>query len=79
MADKPVDTCGAGDAYAAGLIFGYLGGLNVRAMATLGARVASAVIGQMGAGLSEEDALLLAAAVIPAADAAAEPATEFGS
>lgn len=52
----PVDTCGAGDAYAAGLLFGMLVGLDVAGMADVGAKVASTVIGRCGARLSRVDA-----------------------
>lgn len=56
----PLDTCGAGDAYAAGLLFGMLKGLDVYGMASVGARVASTVIRQRGARLSQADAERLA-------------------
>lgn len=55
----PVDTCGAGDAYAAGLLYGLLHGQDIASMGKLGARVASAVIGRHGARLSKDDALML--------------------
>jgi sugar/nucleoside kinase (ribokinase family) len=41
--DAPVDTCGAGDAYAAGVLWAYLRGMGVAAMGRAGARVASQV------------------------------------
>ena len=41
--DAPVDTCGAGDAYAAGVLWAYLRGMGVSAMGRAGARVASQV------------------------------------
>ena len=54
--NAPVDTCGAGDAYAAGVLYAFLSGFGVAAMGRTGARVASAVISQRGAGLTPEDA-----------------------
>ena len=50
--DSPVDTCGAGDAYVAGLLFSYLSGFDLAAMGRTGARVASAVISRPGACLT---------------------------
>lgn len=41
--EAPVDTCGAGDAYAAGVLWAYLRGMGVAAMGRAGARVASQV------------------------------------
>jgi sugar/nucleoside kinase (ribokinase family) len=55
----PVDTCGAGDAYAAGCLFGMLQGRALPAVGAMGARVASLVIAQAGARLSERDARML--------------------
>lgn len=55
-AEPPVDTCGAGDAYAAGVLWAYLRGQGVSAMGRAGAQVASHVISRQGATLSEEDA-----------------------
>ena len=55
----PVDTCGAGDAYAAGCLFGMLQGRSLPAVGAMGARVASVVISQAGARLSERDAATL--------------------
>eukprot|EP00897_Mesotaenium_endlicherianum_P010966 jgi/Mesen1/9899/ME000070S09183 len=60
----PADTCGAGDAYAAGVLFGLLGGLpDLRAIGKLAARVAAVVVGQQGTRLREEDAAELATSV----------------
>lgn len=44
-----VDTTGAGDAYAAGFLFGYVNGWGAAKSAELGARVASMTVGQLGA------------------------------
>jgi sugar/nucleoside kinase (ribokinase family) len=55
----PVDSCGAGDAYAAGLIYAYLRGCDVVAMGRTAARVASAVIAKQGSMLSAEAAAAL--------------------
>ena len=52
----PVDSCGAGDAYAAGMIWGLLSGLDPAAMGSCASRVASAVIAKHGAGLDDCDA-----------------------
>lgn len=57
----PVDTCGAGDAYASGILYGILRGLSdVKGMGTLAARVASVVVGQQGTRLRVQDAVQLA-------------------
>ncbi|KAK9789932.1 hypothetical protein WJX73_009863 [Symbiochloris irregularis] len=52
----PVDSCGAGDAYAAGMVWGMLSGLDPAAMASCASRVASAVIAKHGAGLDVPEA-----------------------
>lgn len=57
--DAPVDSCGAGDAYAAGLIWGLLSGLDPAAMGSCASRVASAVLSKHGAGLDNSDAATL--------------------
>jgi sugar/nucleoside kinase (ribokinase family) len=44
-----IDTTGAGDAYAAGFLFGYVNGWSAQQAAELGARVASMTVGQLGA------------------------------
>jgi len=74
----PVDTCGAGDAYAAGLLYAYLRGDDLRAMGALAARVASAVISRHGAALAPEDAEAALAAAAAAAAASAVAASAGG-
>lgn len=56
LTSPPVDTCGAGDAYAAGILYGLLNGNDVTSMGQAAARVASAVICKHGPQLSSEDA-----------------------
>ncbi|KAL4573337.1 hypothetical protein LXL04_020138 [Taraxacum kok-saghyz] len=57
----PVDTCGAGDAYASGILYGLLRGASgLKGMGTLAARVASVVVGQQGTRLRVQDAARLA-------------------
>jgi sugar/nucleoside kinase (ribokinase family) len=46
--DKVVDTTGAGDSYAAGVLFGLTQGLHVTTCAELGSLAASEVIGHYG-------------------------------
>ena len=46
---KIVDTTGAGDAFAAGVVTGYLEGLNWEESVRLGSAVAAIKIGYMGA------------------------------
>ncbi|KAL0036384.1 hypothetical protein WJX77_005307 [Trebouxia sp. C0004] len=55
----PVDTCGAGDGYAAGALYGFLCGYDVVNIGRAGARVASAVILRQGAATTEDEALQL--------------------
>ena len=55
----PVDTCGAGDSFAAGILFGLLHGAPLEMAGSFAARVASAVISRQGARLSEDDAFRL--------------------
>jgi sugar/nucleoside kinase (ribokinase family) len=57
----PVDTCGAGDAYAAGFLYGYLSGRTIHEMGELAAEAASAVISHEGPQLRQQDAERLAA------------------
>jgi len=57
----PVDTCGAGDAYASGILYGILRGvLDLKGMGSLAARVASTVVGQQGTRLRVQDAVEIA-------------------
>ncbi|XP_059625100.1 uncharacterized protein LOC132268284 [Cornus florida] len=57
----PVDTCGAGDAYASGILYGILRGVSdLKSMGTLAARVAAVVVGQQGTRLKVQDAVELA-------------------
>lgn len=60
MPHPPVDTCGAGDAFAAGVLYGLLRGSPLEVAGKFGARVASAVISRHGARLPEDDAAALA-------------------
>ncbi|KAK6155281.1 hypothetical protein DH2020_009529 [Rehmannia glutinosa] len=57
----PVDTCGAGDAYASGILYGLLhGASDLRGMGALASKVASVVVGQQGTRLRVQDAVKLA-------------------
>jgi sugar/nucleoside kinase (ribokinase family) len=71
METRPCDTCGAGDAYAAGLLYAFMRHYDVNAMGRTAARVASAVIQRHGAALTREDAEALAATLPQAADRSA--------
>ena len=54
---QPVDTCGAGDAYAAGILYGLLRGVrDLRISGAVASRVAATVVAQHGTRLREEDA-----------------------
>ena len=56
----PVDTCGAGDAYAAGILYGILKGISdLKRLGSLAARVASVVVGQQGTRLRQKDAFAI--------------------
>ena len=56
----PVDSCGAGDAYAAGVLYGLLTGVpSLRAIGHFASDVAAVVVGQQGARLKEQDAAAL--------------------
>ncbi|NOY25784.1 MAG: adenosine kinase [Oligoflexia bacterium] len=56
-----LDTTGAGDAYAAGFLYGYVNGWSPRRSGDLGSRIASLTVGQVGAVV--RDPLALKAAV----------------
>ncbi|XP_010550983.1 PREDICTED: uncharacterized protein LOC104821716 [Tarenaya hassleriana] len=57
----PVDTCGAGDAYASGILYGILRGVSeLKGMGNLAARTAATVVGQQGTRLRVQDAVQLA-------------------
>ncbi|XP_072960812.1 uncharacterized protein [Typha angustifolia] len=57
----PVDTCGAGDAYASGILYGILrGASDLKGMGMLASRVAAVVVGQQGTRLRVQDASRLA-------------------
>lgn len=59
----PVDTCGAGDGYAAGAMYGFLCGYDLVNIGRAGARVASAVILRQGATTTEDEAVKLVQAL----------------
>lgn len=57
----PVDTCGAGDAYASGILYGVSRGISdVRSIGTIASKVAATVVGQQGTRLRVSDAAKLA-------------------
>lgn len=60
----PVDTCGAGDAYAAGLLYALLQGSGLSAMGQVAARTASAAISRYGPQLTEQDAQVVAKSAV---------------
>ncbi|XP_028789075.1 uncharacterized protein LOC114745100 [Neltuma alba] len=60
----PVDTCGAGDAYASGIMYGVLRGISdVKRIGKIAANVAATVVGQQGTRLGVSDAVKLAESV----------------
>ncbi|KAG0502198.1 hypothetical protein HPP92_002270 [Vanilla planifolia] len=53
----PLDTCGAGDAYASGILYGVLRGMSdLKGMGMVASRVAAVVVGQRGTRLTVQDA-----------------------
>ncbi|CAI9089529.1 OLC1v1024116C1 [Oldenlandia corymbosa var. corymbosa] len=57
----PVDTCGAGDAYASGILYGVLRGVSdLKGLGALASKVASVVVGQQGTRLRVQDAVAIA-------------------
>lgn len=56
-----VDVCGAGDAYAAGMLFCLCQGYDLKTAGGFGSKVAAVVVGRHGAQLTEEDAASLVA------------------
>ncbi|KAK3153362.1 hypothetical protein QOZ80_2BG0171330 [Eleusine coracana subsp. coracana] len=57
----PIDTCGAGDAYASGILYGVLrGASDLKGIGLLASRVAAVVVGQQGTRLRVQDADRLA-------------------
>ncbi|XP_010433342.1 PREDICTED: uncharacterized protein LOC104717471 [Camelina sativa] len=57
----PVDTCGAGDAYASGILYGILRGVSdLKGMGDMAATIAATVVGQQGTRLRVQDAVDLA-------------------
>jgi sugar/nucleoside kinase (ribokinase family) len=61
----PKDTCGAGDAWAAGLLFGILQGADIVSMGHIAARAASAVISKHGPTLCPSSAESVVASKTP--------------
>lgn len=57
----PVDTCGAGDAYASGILYSIVrGASDLKVMGMLASKVAAVVVGQQGTRLRVQDACTLA-------------------
>ena len=61
LKNSPVDTCGAGDVYAAGLLHGLLKGYDLCGIGLAASRSASAILSRHGAQLLKEDALQIIA------------------
>jgi sugar/nucleoside kinase (ribokinase family) len=55
VADKVIDTTGAGDYFAAGFLAGYAKGYDLEKCGKLGSIMASRVIGIVGAQLTDND------------------------
>eukprot|EP00890_Picochlorum_soloecismus_P000235 jgi/Picsp_1/1211/NSC_04692-R1_carbohydrate kinase-like protein len=66
----PKDTCGAGDAWAAGLLFGILQGADIVSMGHIAARTASAVIAKHGPTLcpSSAESVVVSKTPVPCQD-----------
>eukprot|EP00200_Dunaliella_tertiolecta_P008607 CAMPEP_0202367950 /NCGR_PEP_ID=MMETSP1127-20130417/184_1 /ASSEMBLY_ACC=CAM_ASM_000462 /TAXON_ID=3047 /ORGANISM="Dunaliella tertiolecta, Strain CCMP1320" /LENGTH=630 /DNA_ID=CAMNT_0048963287 /DNA_START=217 /DNA_END=2110 /DNA_ORIENTATION=+ len=56
LVEDPVDVCGAGDAYAAGILFAIMQGHDLCTAGQFAARTAAAVVSRHGAQLAEADA-----------------------
>ncbi|QHN93110.1 uncharacterized protein LOC107607463 [Arachis ipaensis] len=57
----PVDTCGARDAYACGILYGVLRGISdLKSIGSIATKVAATVVGQQGTRLRVSDAVKLA-------------------
>lgn len=54
--EGPVDTCGAGDVYAAGLLYGFLLGFGIQEMGFIASRAASLIIQKTGTQLTRKEA-----------------------
>ena len=76
--DPPVDTTGAGDAYAAGFLYALLAGADLVTLGQSAARTASAVISRHGPQLLLEDAAMVVQAVAGAVAGGAAAASEQG-
>lgn len=76
----PVDTCGAGDAYASGMLYGLLKGLSdLKGMGSIAAKVASIVVGQQGTRLRVHDAGELAKSFVFHFDGSSSFTSDVGS
>eukprot|EP00803_Ostreobium_quekettii_P011632 evm.model.scf_2875.1 EVM.evm.TU.scf_2875.1 scf_2875:3124-7815(-) len=73
VTDAPVDTCGAGDVYMGGLLYGFFRGMDLRGIGRVAARAASQIICRQGSALTDEEAAGVAASV------AAEESNERGA